>query len=327
MRKASVFATACIALAAMVALSVPAATVAKRAPVKKAQSGTQPNNVITIERHDPACNPYGNSFGVFELGVSTPDNNQQWMVSAVSGTGIACGSSISCTYDTVQLKCLNTDYQGELTLNDHATITTPPGAVVTPATDLTDGAYAGTADINILSYLADNNQVPLFVAHEIATLTVDKSAGTDCPSNAFVCYKGRTTVGIAGHGWQWTTKEHGRNVLTIGPFYNDSTFTPAGLTKINTFALCGYEGDVGGNTCGDGPRHMYIQSNGDASAPDCTGGVGPKGVYSATATNKAGATTTNLATACVPWISVPDRFPPNFDEQGDLRIWPGDQNL
>ncbi len=109
----------------------------------------------------------------------------------------------------------------------------------------------------------------------------------NCPGGEVACYKGVLDGALVdAHNWNWVTgsKEEGYT-MSIGEMYNDSfPGTPAGLTHIKRFELCGYAGDVGDEgvpgECGDDSQ-PYLQKNGN----------GGTNIYTAKATNRDGEST------------------------------------
>ena len=195
---------------------------------------------------DPACEPHLGEFGLFDFEVDTPDSHIAWAVSGVTINMLSCGSEITNTSRFF-------DQNGSGTLVDRFEIVEPPGVDVARTADMTDDAFVGTASVNVLSW--DRfAYYPIFASDITLELRVDQSEGTDCPAGTTACYKGTSTGGdISGHNWSWVTEDSGRFTLTIGGYYNDDfEGTPAGITKINEFALCGYVGDPFGSSCGSG---------------------------------------------------------------------------
>lgn len=279
MRKAILFATSCIALVAFLGLSGQAFAV--------------------TEVHDAACDPYANAFGLQEFNVSTPDSSTEHQVSGVSGSGLACGTSIT--------NLTTDDYvaNGSGTQFVRADIKNPPGVYTTPTAGIPEGTYAGASNINLVSWGGSPGS-PLIVTNVAATTKVDTNDATDdCPPEAIACYKGERTTFPQGHASIWVTEDPitGSNTLTIGEFYATiyPYYIPTGLTKINSFTLCKWVTPGNGSSCGAGAAgDVYGQTTGAASAPDCNGGAGPVGIYSVTATNRDGAKTADN-NVCVVW--------------------------
>ncbi len=268
---------------------------------------------------DSDCAADPDAFEVTKFTIGTPDSKVEHKVSGIVGTGLTCGSRIH----GLGLG----DFQGVETLNDLAIIQNPPGVEnnAAPSADLPKGSYVGEAQVDALTWIfVVGGALP--VSDSVLTLRVDDRddpitppGGTwgspDCPADAITCYRGKSDT---GHGWTWVEDNPGGSTtLTIGRFYNDVTGEPAGLTEIDNFSLCGYAGDVGGISCGDGSdSSKWLQKNGDDSVfqrppvptnghneyPDnisiyCRGGLG---MYTVTVKNRAGATT-DPATSCVRW--------------------------
>lgn len=288
MRKLGLCLFSCMALVAFMGLSAPA---------------------LADHVYDPDCEQYNHEVAIFDFAVTTPDSNFGDEVSGITGSGLVCGSRIHNGWPW--------EHIGAETLYERADVVNPPGVQVheAPSDDLPDDSYAGSANVDILSWASGT--YPLFVPDQDAAMEVDTpGAGTDCPTGARACYKGVTSGLVSGHNWNWVTQnQQGRYTLTIGPFYNDTTGEPAGLTEINSFSLCGYAGAVGGNSCGDGSDpSKWMQKNGSRSvvspigpgSPACGNG---NGIYTVTATNYAGQTTP-AATACVPWVRPATRVLP-----------------
>ncbi len=250
---------------------------------------------------DPDCAATGNAFALTGFSVDTPDSHVASEVSGVTGTGLACGTAIhgnpANPFDPPM---------GEETLNDRADIQNPPGVAVNaaPSTDLPDGSYIGSAVVDAATWVFFLGGA-VFLDNSAVIMRVDDDPAADCPAGSLACYRGNTET---GHSWVWVEEDaSGRTTLTIGPFYNDITGSPAGLTQIDDFRLCAYAGAVGGNSCGDGSdSSKWLQKNGAASvgvppgSPRCNQG---RGVYTVTVTNKAG-DTTDPVSSCVPWIWV-----------------------
>lgn len=254
--------------------------------------------------HDPACNQWGNQFGVYDFQIDTPDSHRERAVSGVTGSGYACGSEIGWFY------------YGAETLYNHADVSVPPGVEIADSDLVPNGSYAAGASVNVLyhgpagvSYFRDA------VSSEVRTdykamceWERDHEIVGPTPRGQIVsCLKG---VNELGHSWSWATRvispsQTDRNLsLTIGPMHGVVGVEP-GLTYID-LDLCAYYGTVEGTECGSGGR-QWQQKNGHASYPNCTNG---NGVYTMTATNNAGETT-DPAEACVEW--TPKGFPPGSE--------------
>lgn len=266
---------------------------------------------------DQDCNPYGNEFGLYDVDINT-STSAPHAVSGVTGSGLACGTE------------LESGSLGWETLFDNADIVNPKSVEVASTASLPLGSYVGEANIDAASYFAG---LPVGAPGQTARLRIDDisaceaendaAVGGPVPGEVVACYLGDTTGLLAGHNWNWVTQGPGwGTTLTIGPFYNDMTFEPAGLTQINEFSLCQYAEDdsTTGTKCGtSGGDDPWLQKNGHKSKPGCENG---EGIYTATATNKAGQTTDPLE-VCVDWgrsLDLAFAPPSKVSAGADLRV-------
>ena len=266
-------------------------------------------NALANHVFDSDCAADPDAFELTNFTIDTPDSHVAFEVSGITGTGRACGSRIH-NWNIID------GYVGEETLNDLAVIQNAPGVLVhaAPSVNLPKGTYVGAAEVDALTWIL-LNAAP--VSDSQLTLRVDDRddpitppggfwGSPDCPADALACYRGKSDT---GHGWTWVKENaDGSTELTIGRFYNHATGEPAGLTEIDFFSLCGYAGEVGGISCGDGADpSKWLQRNGAASigippgSADCSSG---RGIYSATAINLSNQTTPEVS-ACVTWTYGP----------------------
>lgn len=257
---------------------------------------------------DPSCDgdPYANDFALHDMSLGVSGTPVAHWVAGIDGSGLACGTDIGT----------GSSHPGWETLNDNADIVNPPGVEVNPTQSAANpggipvGSFTGNTKLNAASWalsvplIAPNQQADIFV-DEMANCEAENqiTAGGPVPGTIVACYKGLTTGVIPGHAWIWTTRSATTQTLTIGPFYNDLTNDPAGLTHIKEFAMCSRAGDPGSTSCGGG-GDPWVQKNGDASAGNCRrGGANPNGVYTVTVTNKAGQTSAGVP-VCVSWMGT-----------------------
>lgn len=266
MRKASFFATSCIAVVAFLGLSSQAMALT-----------------------DPDCDgtPYDNTPAIHEFTLATPDSPFHFEVSGLTGGALVCGSDI---------KSLG---RGSETLYDHADLAAPPGVVYNDTSGIATGSYTGSATVSVLYHLFG---FPNYDSGVNSTLRVDPI--TNCANEPVVgghiagtivaCTKGEN---ILGHNWNWTTLDNfGKYWITIGPQHGIGNITNPGLTRVS-LSLCGYAGSPSGSSCGSNSE-PFLQKNGEGEwSGACEGG---NGIYTATATRKDGVVTPAVTT-CVPW--------------------------
>ncbi len=275
---------------------------------------------------DSDCAADPDAFEVTNFTIDTPDTNWEHRVSGIVGSGLGCGSRIHNDF-------AQGNYPGVETLNDLAIIQNPPGVTnnVAPSADLPKGTYVGEARVDALTWIwffgdaqtVEDSELTLRVEDRDDPITTPPGpTGTfgmpDCPASAIACYRGKSST---GHGWTWVEENaDGTTTLTIGRFYNDISGEPAGLTEIDNFSLCGYGGDVGGISCGDGSDpSKWLQKNGDSSG---RGSAEGNGDFTVTMTNRAGQTTAPV-TAHVNWIYIipppdPDMEPSRSLTEGSV---------
>ena len=289
MKKLSLFFGTCILLVAFSALSAPAFA----------------DHIIEA---DCDGDPYDNSFALHGLEITAIDSDLAGEVSGINGRAAACGTTLHNSFFNCGVSPIGQD-----TLNNNANVETAPGVEINeldPATnpDLEVGDFVGYAVVNVASCLASFLAgIHENIGSEMRVDSLDECerenrdmVGGPKPGTVITCYKGVdvTSAVSLGHNWNWTTLHNGRNTLTIGPFH--PAIGSAGITKIQTFTLCGYVGTSSDNTvpCRNDSSRPWMQKNGDASAPDCRGGAGPEGIYTGTVTNNRG-DESPAATACV----------------------------
>lgn len=267
---------------------------------------------------DPACDPWGDRFGVHDLNLDT-DNNVAFAASGVTAAFRACGTEIGG----------ESAPQGTETLFDHFDVELPPGVEVNDAASLPLGHHVGQARVNVITilnfgpwgwaaFVYEDEEIWLW-AHDPSDCESENeaTAGGPRPGVVIACYLGRTTDGL-GHGYAWVTRaDDGGLTLTIGPFHNDFTYDPAGITRVSELTLCRNTGGNLGPPCGSSSQ-PWLQKNGAPSRQGCQSG---NGLYSVTATNKAGETTAP-AGSCVRWRIGVERVPAAPGTTSKLRFDP-----
>ncbi len=257
--------------------------------------------------------PYNNDFAVHDFEITFPDSMVEHEVSGLIGRGVMCGSAVDSmlgpdwNFDNCGDPGSNPPVGVESFLNE-VEVTVPPGVIMNAEGFGVPGAYLGDANANAISCTLREvlpNQAVTTTAKVNETNPAD-----DCPDDPSVitCMLGNSALGYA-YMWHTVTGQdsQGRDLytLTIGPFH--SLVGDAGLTKLNFFTFCAYAGVVGGNECGtaDSNPDGWLQINGDAAAPDCNGGAGPEGIYTARAKNNLGDWTEGLDW-CAAWTAASD---------------------
>lgn len=243
--------------------------------------------VLATPVHDPACDPYGNRFGIYEQVIDTPFSHTEHVQSSFTLSGLYCGSQI----DLISLGSASLVYRIDLAV--------PAGVTVPAPETIGNGAYVGTATINVLGWT--NVPQPVLAQNEPVTIWSDRVDGGDCIDWDHLCYKGVASGPIPGHFWIVGTRDplSGRLYkLTIQRFHSDTYYAGwgTGYTKIGNVTICTYAGQRSTNSCGS-QLDTILQRNGDASDPNCPAG---KGLYTATAAQKYGGTSSPVST-CVTW--------------------------
>ncbi len=253
--------------------------------------------------------PYNNDFAVYDFEIIFPDSMVEYEVSGLIGKGVLCGSAVNTFAENLR-NCGNpgeTPPIGVESFLNEVEVTVPPGVIMNAEGFGVPGAYLGNANANAISCSLRNvlpNQAVKTIAKVNETYPAD-----DCPDNPSVitCMLGDSDLGFA-YMWHTVTGQdsQGRDLytLTIGPFH--SLLGDAGLTKLNSFTFCAYAGEVGGTDCGtvDSNPDGWLQINGDAAAPDCNGGAGPEGIYTARAKRNLGDWTASVDW-CAAWTPFP----------------------
>ncbi len=254
--------------------------------------------VIYCNPNRPDCSVGPNDFAIFRADFDTPDSYTVGDPSKLKGGFVACGTEnrSAATYEE----------GGSNTQNVRFDVSMPPGVGFDTGSLPPQGSYMGRLDFNIFTWRG-NPQSPAFIPRIPLSLRVAAAGSGGCPQNAEVCLEGRTwdDVRHQGSNWSWITEDGGRYTYTIGEFVSDDYPTsPAGISKVY-LTLCSRPG----STEADEPycpltSSVNVLTNGSYSAPDCSGGQGPNGIYTVTATRRSGATSTDTAGSrdCVPWI-------------------------
>ncbi len=254
--------------------------------------------VIACGANRPDCSYGPNDFAIFRADFDTPDSYTVGDPSKLKGGFVACGTrnASAATYEQ----------GGSNTQNVRFDVSMPPGVGFDTGSLPPQGSYMGRLDFNIFTWRG-NPQSPAFIPRIPLSLRVAAAGSGDCPQSAEVCLEGRTwdDVRHQGSNWSWITEDGGRYTYTIGEFVSDDYPTsPAGISKVY-LTLC----SLPGSTEADEPycpltSSVNVLTNGSYSAPDCSGGQGPNGIYTVTATRRSGATSTDTAGSrdCVAWV-------------------------
>ncbi len=284
----------------------------------------------------PECDgdPYNNDFGLRGLTITSIDSNVSGEVSAIQSTGVACGTFIG---GNGVRHLLPPEYHppvGQDTLNNNARINTPPGIEINPTNpegnpDVNVGRYVGKVDIAGIAAWGPFGMGVLFPDFPDSVMRVDRLSDCERENKILVggavqgkiisCYRvdGVLAGVISIYNWIWTVDlGSGNYTLVVGPLFYNSTpwvIVDSGLTKIENFTICGYAGDMGDigqdGECGDGSQpDLWIQKNGNPSAPNCDNG---NGIYTAKLYNQSGDISPQ-AEACIEWVApdVPDTVDP-----------------
>jgi hypothetical protein len=246
----------------------------------------EPNTVTDLNCLN---SPYNNNFEVDGFYVDTPGHYIPGQASSLVAEGVACGSAVK--KEGAENSCT-----GGATLNTKITVNLPPGDKVNSTANLAEGSWVGKGKGSVIACAGTKSQVIPYGEGGLKSLKTWGSG--QCPVAATACYKGEATYeGKTGVSYAWVTEEGGKVAMTMSPIkvVVEGVTVPVGFGQFGV-TLCARAGAPGTKECG-GSSQPWIHQNGEYSERGCSTA---KGVFTATVTNQAAATTLP-ARSCVSW--------------------------